>query len=85
ASAAVALTAPSHGIAPAFVPAVETEEVAPETTPDPVGTEGVDAGVAASAPAPEQTASTETFRRTALAEFTALATSSGDDFTFRRH
>jgi hypothetical protein len=63
-----------HRIAPAFVPAVETEAAPVDTAP--VEPDDVPA---------EEAASTETFRRTALAEFTALATSSGDDFTFRRH
>ena len=40
-------------------------------------------GAAAAPPAPPA-ATVETHRRTALAEFTALATSSGDDFTPRR-
>jgi chromosome segregation ATPase len=85
ASAAVALAAPEPRVAPAFVPALEPDAAAPEATPAPVVAEGADGTAEASAPAPEQTAPTETFRRTALAEFTALATSSGDDFTFRRH
>jgi chromosome segregation ATPase len=44
----------------------------------------LEAAAAVEAAVPERAGPTEAFRRTALAEFTALATSSSDDFSFRR-
>jgi chromosome segregation ATPase len=54
-------------------------EAAPEVAPEPVAAEAEAEAVETKAPGRP----TEVFRRTALAEFSALATSKGDDFSYR--
>ncbi len=64
--------------APALAALVRRE---PEPEPEPVEGSAPEPAPAPAPPAPPDGLD----RRTALAEFSALATSNGDDFTFRRH
>jgi hypothetical protein len=64
-------------------PAAARARAVPE--PDPAAEPAVPDAPAAETGAPVRAQPTEAFRRTALAEFTALATSNGDDFSYRRH